>query len=338
MATDDGLELETDWHRRVVGRSLRTATERSVDRGMNLIRAAVTVLNRTNGEDITVQDIADEAGQSLRTLYQYFESKDDLLLAVFEEAMRTYAEMIARAIEDLTDPLERLAGAMVAAVRLAEVRGTGVDRGLARLRLKLSEVEPEKVGRAQAAVIALIRGLVEDAAAARRIVAPDPDGATFALLSLNAAYITTGTLGNDAGVSRPEPEEIIAFSLRGLGARARGRLVRLDLQAPAAPGPPPGSEEGREEGLALADGGHRDVLVAGDVRHVHPAQPVGVDLEPVPTGGQLLDGDPALHPGQRGAEAAVHPVAEADGDRRRPIDVEVVGALERARVPRRGTR
>ncbi len=58
---------------------------------MSLIRAAATVLARSNGEDITVQEVADEAGQSLRTLYQYFESKNDLLLAVFEEAMRTYA-------------------------------------------------------------------------------------------------------------------------------------------------------------------------------------------------------------------------------------------------------
>ncbi len=51
-----------DWHRRVVGRSLRTAVERSVDRGNALITAAATVLERANGEDITVQDVADEAG------------------------------------------------------------------------------------------------------------------------------------------------------------------------------------------------------------------------------------------------------------------------------------
>src|SRR3546814_3762349 len=85
---------EADWKRRVVGRSLRTAAERSVDRGLSLINAAVSVLQRSNGADITVQEVADEAGQSLRTLYQYFERKDDLLLAVLEEAMRTYASMI----------------------------------------------------------------------------------------------------------------------------------------------------------------------------------------------------------------------------------------------------
>jgi hypothetical protein len=61
-------DVGADWHRRVVGRSFRTAAERSVGRGMNLIRAATTVLARAHGEDITVQDVADEAGQSLRSI------------------------------------------------------------------------------------------------------------------------------------------------------------------------------------------------------------------------------------------------------------------------------
>jgi AcrR family transcriptional regulator len=99
-------------------------------------------LARSNGVRFTVQDVADEAGQSLRTLYQYFESKDDLLLAVFEEAMHTYARVIGNAIVDLSDPLERLGGALIAAVRMPESSDTGFDRGLTRLRLGLSEVEP----------------------------------------------------------------------------------------------------------------------------------------------------------------------------------------------------
>ena len=94
-------EGTADWQRRVVGHSLNGARRRSIDRGARLIRAAAKVLERTNGESLTVQEVADEAGQSLRTLYQYFESKDDLLLAVFEEAMRTYARMVEGAIADL---------------------------------------------------------------------------------------------------------------------------------------------------------------------------------------------------------------------------------------------
>jgi AcrR family transcriptional regulator len=218
-APDDlDTELEADWQRRVVGRSLRTARERSVDRSMNLIRAAMTVLDRSNGEDITVQEVADEAGQSLRTLYQYFASKDDLLLAVFEEAMRTYAQMIGHAVEELSDPLERLAGALIAALRMPEISGTGVDRGLTRLRLKLAESEPDHVGQAQRALTALVRDLVEQAAAAGRITVSDAEGATFVLLSLNAAFITSETLGNDAGVQRPSLLAVASFCLHGLGA------------------------------------------------------------------------------------------------------------------------
>src|SRR3546814_16673774 len=126
---------EADWKRRVVGRWLRTAAERSVDRGLSLINAAVSVIQRSNGADITVQEVADEAGQSLRTLYQYFESKDDLLLAVFEEAMRTYASMIERATKELTDPLDRLARAMLAAVRMPEVSDTEHGRASGRERV-----------------------------------------------------------------------------------------------------------------------------------------------------------------------------------------------------------
>jgi AcrR family transcriptional regulator len=211
-------DIDADWQRRVVGRSLRTAAERSVDRGMNLIRAATAVLARADGEDITVQEVADEAGQSLRTLYQYFESKDDLLLAVFEEAMRAYAHLIQQAIQDFSDPLERLAAATVAAVRMPEVTGSGVDRGLARLRLRLSQFQPELVGRAQAAVTSLVRGLVEAAAADGRIHVADAEAATFMILSLNAAFITAETIGNDVGVRRPDVADVTSFCLRGLGA------------------------------------------------------------------------------------------------------------------------
>jgi AcrR family transcriptional regulator len=211
-------ELDVDWQRRVVGRSLHTAAERSVDRGMNFIRAAAAVLARANGEDITVQEVADEAGQSLRTLYQYFESKDDLLLAVFEEAMRTYARLIEAAIAALEDPLERVAGAMVAAVRMPEVSGASLDRGLIRLRLKLSDSRPERVGRAQSAVSSLVLALVEAAVAAKQLHVEDAEGATFLILAVNASVITAEVAGNDAGVRRPDIEGVTSFCLRGLGA------------------------------------------------------------------------------------------------------------------------
>ncbi len=238
--TETDADEGADWRRRVVGRSLRSATQRSIDRGEALIRAAGTVLERSGGEDITVQDVADEAGQSLRTLYQYFESKDDLLLAVFEESMRTYAKLVARAIEGLDDPLERLGGALIAASSMSEFSERGLDRGLARLRLRLAESSPELVGRSQEAVTTLIRELIAEAATVDRIHVDDTDSAAFLLLSLNAAFITSERLGNDSGVPRPDVPGVVVFCLRGLGAEVDGAWVeavtaRLRLPTRGAP-------------------------------------------------------------------------------------------------------
>lgn len=217
-----------DWHRRVVGRSLKAATQRSIDRGGTLIRAAAALLERSHGEGFTVQDVADEAGQSLRTLYLYFESKDDLLLAVFEEAMGVYAQLIRSAIEPFDDPLDRLAGALLAAATLPERTHPGVSRGLSRLRLGLTEVEPELVGRSQAPVTSLLGDLVDAASAAGAIAPIDRDAATFLLLGLNTSVITTATLGNDVGVRQPDAHGVVTFCLRGLGADvAEGRLAEL---------------------------------------------------------------------------------------------------------------
>jgi AcrR family transcriptional regulator len=214
----DGHDERADWQRRVVGRSLRTARKRSIDRGSSLIRAAATLLERSGGDGFTVQEVADEAGQSLRTLYQYFESKDDLLLAVFEEAMRTYTRMVSDAIVDLSDPLDRLAGAMIAAARMPEFSETGVDRGLARLRLKLGEVKPELVARSQEPVTALLKDLVATAAAAGRIRVSDPEEATYMVFALKSTFITSLTLGNDFGVRLPTVQTLTSFCLAGLGA------------------------------------------------------------------------------------------------------------------------
>ena len=208
-----------DWHRRVVDRSLGSATRKSIDRGARFIRAAMALLERSNGDGFTVQEVADEAGQSLRTLYQYFESKDDLLLAVFEEAMRTYALRIGDAIVDVDDPVERLAAAVIAAARMHELSRASIDVGLAQVRVTLGQVEPALVGRSQEPVVTLFRGLYRAAAATGRIGDVGEAGAVYMLMALNSAYITSQTLGNEYGVELPDRERHARFCLQGIGAQ-----------------------------------------------------------------------------------------------------------------------
>ncbi len=219
------------WQRRVVDRSLDGAKRRSIDRGARLIRAAAKVLDRTHGESLTVQEVADEAGQSLRTLYQYFSSKDDLLLAVYEEAMRTYTLLITAAVAQLDDPLERLAGGIMAAARMPAMHGAGVDRGLAHLRLQLSQARPALVASAQEPVTMFFRGLIDDAVSAGVLPGVDVDKATYFICALRNSYNTSVTLGNDVGFELPNVVDLSCFSLGGLGAvLPREWHERLDVE------------------------------------------------------------------------------------------------------------
>lgn len=207
-----------DWQRRVVGRSLNGATRRSIDRGARLIRAAAKVLERTNGESLTVQDVAEEAGQSLRTLYQYFASKDDLLLAVFEEAMHTYARLVRAALAPLDDPVERLAGGIIASLRMPALHDrSGVDRGLSHLRLQLGQAEPALVARSQEPVTSLFLELVTEALAPKPSAGIGAEAGTYLVCALRTSTIISMTLGNEYAVAMPSVVDLSVFCLSGLG-------------------------------------------------------------------------------------------------------------------------
>jgi hypothetical protein len=80
------------WRSRILTRSLERATQRSLDRASAFIQAAKSLLDEEGAAGFTVQQVADLAGQSLRSFYQHFSSKDDLLLALFEEDLVVHAE------------------------------------------------------------------------------------------------------------------------------------------------------------------------------------------------------------------------------------------------------
>jgi AcrR family transcriptional regulator len=209
-----------DWQRRVVGRSLDGARQRSIDRGERFIRAAAKVLDRTNGGSLTVQEVADEAGQSLRTLYQYFASKDDLLLAVHEEAASTFAHMIRNAIAHLEDPRDRLAGALIASGRLPSMHDAGIDRGLSALRLQLTQADPALVARSQKPVTGLFRELIEAVSTAGSTVTLPTERATYLVSATRTAFALSITLGNDFGVELPDVTDLVHYCLTGIGIEA----------------------------------------------------------------------------------------------------------------------
>src|SRR3546814_11743775 len=61
-----------------------------------------------DSKEFTVQEVVERSGQSLRSFYQYFGGKHELLLALFEESVRSTAGVLRDKVDEETDPLDRL--------------------------------------------------------------------------------------------------------------------------------------------------------------------------------------------------------------------------------------
>ena len=108
------------------GRAQAGRQSGSGDKRTAILGAATRVFARRGFFNAQVADVAREAGVAAGTVYLYFRSKDDLLTSIFEESMTRALEETDRALEGVSDPIERLR-------RLARVHlgGLGSQRDLA---------------------------------------------------------------------------------------------------------------------------------------------------------------------------------------------------------------
>ena len=90
-----------------VARALDQARSRAETRVQLFLDAALELMNSNAGE-FTVQEVAERSGQSLRTFYQYFAGKHELLLALFEDSIRVASQHLEDVIAEGEGPLDRL--------------------------------------------------------------------------------------------------------------------------------------------------------------------------------------------------------------------------------------
>ncbi len=84
-----------------VARSLDPARARAEKRVQRFLDAALELMNDADsGKEFTVQEVVERSGQSLRSFYQYFGGKHELLLALFEESVRETTELLREEMAD----------------------------------------------------------------------------------------------------------------------------------------------------------------------------------------------------------------------------------------------
>jgi AcrR family transcriptional regulator len=102
------LSEEPAWKQRAVERSTKAARMRAERKVQQFLEAAQEIILEKGSTDFTVQEVVDRSRQSLRSFYQHFGGKHELLLALFENALRRSADEIRAAATAEPDPLTGL--------------------------------------------------------------------------------------------------------------------------------------------------------------------------------------------------------------------------------------
>src|SRR5262245_36846692 len=172
-------ENEPAWRQRAVSRSLNAARSRAEKRAQRFLDAAFELMDEKGTTDFTIQEVIDRSKQSLRGFYQYFNGKDELLLALFEESVRESIEDQRAAADSETDPLERLHAFVIRLhewcdpTEASRKRGAHNRRPISEFMVQLAGSHPERVRNAIAPTAELLIELLDAANAAGEIQITD---------------------------------------------------------------------------------------------------------------------------------------------------------------------
>jgi AcrR family transcriptional regulator len=213
---DPGQDMP-EWKRQSIERSLQAARGRAQARSDRFVAAAIELMEDRGSTDFTVQHVVERSHMSIRTFYNFFASKDDLLVAVHETILATETVPRLRSrCERVKDPIERIRAYIEGIYEITETPGP-VSRALTTYRNRLAETRPEDLERAFRPQIELVHELVRDAAASGQLrSALDPEVAAHLLHHTILSTVHERILGADSGV-RVTAEDLWVFCASGIG-------------------------------------------------------------------------------------------------------------------------
>jgi AcrR family transcriptional regulator len=139
------------------------ATSRTVDaepRERRFMKSALAILGETGRTDFTVLEVVERSKTSLRSFYQHFSTKDELLLALIDKIM---SESTRKWREDTTG-LQPVAALRMLIDRICTPAETTtqdkVNRGLTYYNDHLAETLPREYARVLSPVHELIKDII----------------------------------------------------------------------------------------------------------------------------------------------------------------------------------
>lgn len=203
------------WRDQAVSRSLDPARVRAESRVQRFFDAAMELMHENaSGKEFTVQEVVERSGQSLRSFYQYFGGKQELLLALFEEAVGSTADELREMVAEEADASARLHRFVVEYYRICRPAGANPpkkapSRTLAEFAQQLLTSEPAEAARAFVPLVSLFEEVLAEAEQAGLLRAGIPRrrvaGIVLEAIMFNAFSTTiSGPAGDSGGVDAGE--------------------------------------------------------------------------------------------------------------------------------------
>jgi AcrR family transcriptional regulator len=207
---------EPAWKQRAVERSTRAAKLRAEQRVQRFLDAAQAIITEKGNTDFTVQEVVDRSRQSLRSFYQHFDGKHELLLALFEDALRRATDQIRAAASGQSDPLDRLKVAVQLLFELSRPDPAARRPLFTDFAPQLLLSHPAEVRVAHAPLVALLTELMTLADAAGELRPGSKPRRLAALTMETVMFIAQSTGVSDDEDAHPlDADEVWDFCARG---------------------------------------------------------------------------------------------------------------------------
>jgi AcrR family transcriptional regulator len=155
--------------------SLPDTRIRHADVRARLLEAARDLMRESDGPGFTVTQVVAAAGTSLKSFYRSFASKDELLVALFEDDATRAAEALAAMVAGGDEPTPRVRLVVVGLFRfLAEDGRLPYAAALVREHLRLAESYPDRLRAVLEPFVAVFADVLRDAQARGAVRPGDP--------------------------------------------------------------------------------------------------------------------------------------------------------------------
>ncbi len=224
-ADTSSTDAAGSWRELAVARSLDPARVRAEKRVQRFLDAALELMNDSSDKEFTVQEVVERSGQSLRSFYQYFAGKHELLLALFEESVRASAEHLRAVVADEENALERVHLFATEYYRMCRPATKGrrskttPTPAMAEFAQQLLTSHPTEAARAFVPLVTLFEELLDEAVA-NGAIRPDVRQSQIAGVVLEAIMFNvfaTTISGSSARAQGDPAEELWGLLLHGIG-------------------------------------------------------------------------------------------------------------------------